>query len=189
MSAPRIAPLPEGEWSPEVRELLDSEFGSTGVRMGDNNIFSTLARHPALFRAFARFGGYLLGAGTLPVRSRELLILRTGVNCRSDYEWGQHVRLSELLGIPRDEIDAVAHGPDAFEGLDALMLRAADELHAGARISDATWEGLAAELSEEQLIELPVLVGQYHLVAFALNSLGVELDEGLEALPADAPGL
>ena len=28
-----------------------------------------------------------------------------------------------------------------------------------------------------------MVVGQYHLVAFALNSFGVELDEGLEELP------
>jgi hypothetical protein len=32
-----------------------------------------------------------------------------------------------------------------------------------------------------------MLIGQYHMVAFALNSLGVELDEGLEPLP-DARG-
>jgi hypothetical protein len=63
------------------------------------------------------------------------------------------------------------------------LLRAADELHSDARISDATWEGLARELDEPQLIELPILVGQYHLVAFALNSLGVQPEPGLEPLP------
>jgi len=31
-------------------------------------------------------------------------------------------------------------------------------------------------------------VGNYHLVAFALNSLEVELDEGLEGLPAESDG-
>ncbi len=180
---PRIPPLPPEEWGEDVRPLLEAEFGDTGVRIGDNNIFSTLARSPDLYRAFMRFGGYLLGAGKLPPRERELLILRTGLNCGSDYEWGQHVRISELLGISREEIDRVASGPEAFEGDEALLLRAADELHADARISDATWEGLTGFLDEEQLIELPVLVGQYHLVAFTLNSLGVELDEGLEGLP------
>ena len=28
-----------------------------------------------------------------------------------------------------------------------------------------------------------MLIGQYHMVAFTLNSLGVEQDEGLEGLP------
>jgi hypothetical protein len=33
------------------------------------------------------------------------------------------------------------------------------------------------------MIEIAMLVGHYHMVAFALNSLEVELDEGLEGLP------
>jgi hypothetical protein len=33
-----------------------------------------------------------------------------------------------------------------------------------------------------------MLIGQYHMVAFALNSLGVEPDEALEPLPVDATG-
>jgi hypothetical protein len=61
-----------------------------------------------------------------------------------------------------------------------------DELHAGARISDATWAGLGRHLNEKQLIELPMLVGQYHLVAFTLNSLGVQPEPGLEPLPTTA---
>jgi hypothetical protein len=61
-----------------------------------------------------------------------------------------------------------------------------DELHAGAWISDATWPGLARHLSEKQLIELPMLIGQYHLVAFTLNSLGVQPEPGLEPLATTA---
>ena len=58
-------------------------------------------------------------------------------------------------------------------------MRAADELHADSRIGDATWAALAERYTTEQLIEVPMVVGQYHLVAFTLNSLGVPLEEGL----------
>jgi len=131
-----------------------------------------------------RFGGFLLGGGALPPRERELLILRTGYNCGSSYEWGQHVRLSEALGMDREEILRVAEGPDAdgWSAADATLLRAADELHEHAKISDRTWARLA-EIYERGLIEIPMVVGHYHLVAFALNSLEVELDPGLEPLP------
>jgi hypothetical protein len=79
----------------------------------------------------------------------------------------------------------VAAGPDdpGWSAADATLLRAADELHEHARISQATWEALAERYDERGLIEIPMLVGHYHLLAFALNSLGVELDAGLEALP------
>ena len=130
-------------------------------------------------------GGFLLGAGVLGARERELLILRAACNCGSSYEWGQHVRLSERLGISREEVMRVAQGPEAagWSADDAALLRAADELHHSAKISDSTWQQLSESYEERGLIEIAMLVGHYHMLAFALNSLEVELDEGLEALP------
>ena len=53
----RIPPLPESEWDEDVRPILDSRMQGTDVRLGDNNIFTTLARHKGLFRAWLRLGG------------------------------------------------------------------------------------------------------------------------------------
>jgi alkylhydroperoxidase family enzyme len=182
---PRIPPLPESEWGEELRAILQATPPGFDVRLGDNNIFPTLARHAELFRAWLPFGGFLLGRGVLPARERELLILRTGANCGSDYEWGQHVRLAESLGIAHEEILRIAEGPDApdWTPADATLLRAADELHAQSKISDDTWALLAASYDERGLLEIAMLVGHYHMVAFALNSAGVELDAGLQGLP------
>jgi 4-carboxymuconolactone decarboxylase len=182
---PRISPLTEQQWPDGLRSVLRSSPPGVGVRLGDNNIFTTLARHEDLTRAWLPFAGFLLGAGVLPARERELLILRTGYNCRSPYEWGQHVRLSEGLGMEREEILRIAEGPEAggWSAADAALLRAADELHGEARISDDTWAQLSEGYDERGLIEIAMLVGHYHMVAYALNSLGVELDEGLEGLP------
>ena len=181
---PRIDPLPEREWD-DLRPILEAAPRRLEGRLGDNNIFPSLARHKDLFRAWLPFGGFLLGGGTLPARERELLILRTGYNCGSSYEWGQHVRIAEVIGMDRAEILRVAEGPDAdgWSAADATLLRAADELHERSRISDQTWAALAETYDERGLIEIPMLVGHYHLVAYALNSLEVELDEGLEPLP------
>ena len=43
---------------------------------------------------------------------------------------------------------------------------------------DATWEVLARYLNTQQLIELPVVVGQYQTVAYYQNSLKLRLHEG-----------
>lgn len=186
---PRIPPLAENEGDPEVVEMLNALPAGADGPVGEYNIFRTLARHPDLFRSWLGFGGYLLVGGTLPPRDRELMILRTAVLCRSSYEWGQHVRISLRMGIEREAIDRVLEGAEAdgWSELESTLMRAVDELHDDDRISDSTWEALAKEYDETQLIELTLLIGQYHMVAFALNSLGVELDEGLEPLP-DAPG-
>jgi alkylhydroperoxidase family enzyme len=182
---PRISPLSPEEWSGDVKRILDAVPPGIERRLGDNNIFPTFARHPELFRAWLPFGGFLLTAGKLSGRDRELLILRTAVRTSSSYEWGQHVRISLDGGIEREAIDRVLEGPDA-EGWtphEAALLRAADELHDDSRISDATWKTLAETYDDAQLMEATMVVGHYHMVAFALNSFGVELDEGLEPLP------
>ena len=183
-TTPRIPPQPQEDWAEDLRPMLNAEL-SGQPRLSELNIFTTLVRHPELFKNWMQFAGFLLLGGRLPFADRELLILRTGYNCRSPYEWGQHARIAVNGGIEREVVDRVAAGPDApgWDERQATLLRAADELHADARISDATWGDLARHLDEQQLIELPMLVGQYHLVAFTLNSLGVQPEPGLEPLP------
>ena len=175
---PRIPPLPPEERDEQQRELLDGVSASSAPAA---NIFSTLVRHPGLYRKWLPFGGKLLGGGKLPPRDRELLILRTGWLCNAEYEWAQHREISKSIGISDEEIARVRSGPDApgWDPFDATLMKAADELHADARIADDTWAKLAARYDEKQLIEVPMLVGHYHMVAFTLNSLGVPLEDGL----------
>jgi len=182
---PRIPPLPPEDWDAELRAILERRPAPARVPLGAHNIFSTLARHQGLFTAWMPFAGYMLAGGVLSSRERELLILRTGYNCGSDYEWAQHVRIALAVGIDREEIDRVVRGPgaDGWGEQERALLQAADELHRDAKISQATWTQLSSHFDEQGLIEIPILVGQYHLVAFALNSLEVELEEGLEGLP------
>lgn len=176
-TTPRIAPLAPDEQDDQHRELLGG-VATEGFQA--SNIFATLVRHPGLFRKWLPFSGKLL-AGKLPMRDRELLILRTGWHCRSVYEWGQHTLIGRRAGLSDDELLRIQAGPDApgWAAHDALLLRAADELHDDSCISDASWAALAGHYETEQLIEIPMLVGHYHLVAFALNSLGVQREPGV----------
>ncbi len=185
MTGPRIPPLPPEERDARVAELLVSL--RTAPDAGDRNIFATFARHPRLFKRWTGFGGVLTYRGTLPARTRELLILRVGWLCHSPYEWGHHAAIArDEAGFRPEEIAAVVAGPDdnRWTEVERALLRAVDELHSDARVSDSTWAVLAAHHDEQQLIEICMLVGWYHMVAFSLNSLGVELEPGLEGLPA-----
>jgi 4-carboxymuconolactone decarboxylase len=171
--APRIPPLPREGREPKAAELLEGLDGFNGMEL---NIFATLAHHPRLLKHWSAFGGALLYGGKLPARERELLILRTGYLCRAPYEWGQHVKIGLAAGLTDEEIARVADGPDAagWSDAEALLLRATDELHADSTISDDTWSALAAQWDNQQLIELCMVVGQYHLVSMTLKALGVE---------------
>ncbi len=173
----RIPPLPEDERDDQARALVGS---ATAPGSQASNIFTTLVRHPGLFRKWLPFGGKLL-AGKLPARERELLILRTGWNCDAEYEWGQHVAIGLGAGLTEQEVERVKAGPGAegWAPFDATLLTAADELHAEHTLSDATWAALAERYDERQLVEVPMVVGHYHLVAFTLNALGVPREPGV----------
>jgi AhpD family alkylhydroperoxidase len=186
--APRIAPLPEHEWDDQTRALIQTNWFSDRPTKGQN-FFKTMVRHRELFRVWNEFGRVAFN-GRLPDRDRELLILRTAWLTRCGFEWAYHQPLVERLGMSAEEIERITAGPDArgWSELDAALLRAVDELHASADISDATWAVLRAHYGEAELIEIPVVVGQYHLVAFFNNAMGVEVDPQLPALPQRSNG-
>jgi alkylhydroperoxidase family enzyme len=145
------------------------------------NALGTLARHPDLTRAFHTFNGHVLFGSTLSPRERELLVLRVAAVRRSDYEWAQHAILAGDAGLRPDEIARVAEGPEAagWSTLDRAMVAAVDELLGDAKVADGTWEALAGELDEQQLMDLVFTVGAYDALAMAFRTFGVELDADL----------
>lgn len=144
------------------------------------HIFTTLARHRGLFRRWLWFAGGLMPGGKLPRAETELLILRVAHNTGCEYEWGHHERLGRRAGLSEEEIARVRRGPEAegWSPRQALLLAAADELHAEGRIGDALWGRLAAELDDVRLIELCLLVGHYEMLAMTINSLRIQPEGG-----------
>jgi 4-carboxymuconolactone decarboxylase len=175
LNKPRVEMLPSEEVPEEVRK-----YAGAGPNRPVLNIYRTIARHPGLAKRWLVFGSHVLGKSTLDARTRELVILRTGWRCQSEYEWGQHSRIGKAAGLSDEEIKRIAQGPEAagWSDFDRALLRAADELHDDSFISDATWQELTKRFNEQQMIDLIFAVGQYTLVSMALNSLGVQLEPG-----------
>lgn len=184
MSGPRIPLLDEREASGEAAELLaTSQVGGRQL-----NIFRCLAQHPKLLKRWRVFANHVLGKSTLPLREREILILRTGWLCHSVYEFGQHTEIGRDCGLTDGEIERITAGAEApgWSEDDRLLLRAADELHAQSRIGDETWAALAQRWDRQQLMDTVFTVGNYTLVAMALNSFAVPLDPGVPGFPRAA---
>ncbi|MDC3123595.1 carboxymuconolactone decarboxylase family protein [Gammaproteobacteria bacterium] len=177
MTHPRIQPLEKDQWNEEAAALL-TPIAERGRVL---NIFKTLANHSALARRWMVFANHILGKSTLPEKERELVILRIGYLCQAEYEWGQHVEIARRAGMTDEEILCSKSGPKTpgLSPLYRLLLEATDELHGDAHVSDATWQGLSEHLNQQQLMDLVFTVGQYNLVSMALNSFGVQLDQGV----------
>jgi alkylhydroperoxidase family enzyme len=175
-SAPRIGPGGRHQIGPLNAAIVRAISLGTGGRRF--NIFTTLARHRGLFRRWLWFAGGLMPGGKLPRRDSELLILRVAHNTGNEYEWSHHERIGRRVGLGEEEVARVREGPgaDGWSAREALLLEAADALHAERDLGDDLWGRLATFLDEVELIELCMLVGHYEMLAMTLGSLRVQRD-------------
>jgi 4-carboxymuconolactone decarboxylase len=178
---PRIMPVPEDQWISEQRMIMEV----LAPYQRKLNVYRTLIRHPALAQHYLVFLRYILSKSTLPPRDRELVILRVGWQCQSEYEWSRHNLLARRIGLTDKEINHIIEGPTApnWSSFDAILLQAVDELHEHAYISDGTWNNLAQHYTTQQLMDLVFTVGQYTLLSMALNSFSVQLDSETTGFP------
>ena len=149
-------------------------------------IIMTMLRHPDLFARLTDVGVQLLAKGEVPARERELAVLRIAWLCKAPYEFGEHVFVAKKVGVTSADIDRVKIGSAAsgWSAHEAAVLRAVEELHRDAVISDATWTVLAKTYTDKQLIELPVVIGVYQATAYYQNSLKLRLHGGNRGLEA-----
>jgi hypothetical protein len=150
------------------------------------NSVTTPLRHPRLAGLFLAYNAMLLRSGALRPRWRELLILRTTWRTGFQYEWLWHVQLGPRSDITPADVKAIPEGSGAgvWSAIESDLLNAADELIDHYRIEDATWERLADELDERQLIEVPYVVGTYTCLAMAYNSFELQPDDVLKSVEA-----
>src|SRR4051812_14727422 len=157
---PRIEYLSYDDADERTRAMWDElgNPGGEGAPRPDSGhpMFRTLIRHPDLMQVHQPFVQYLKNSECLPVRDRELAIMRTAWLCGVDDQWVNHTLIGLECGLTQDDIDRIPEGADApgWSSEDAAVLRAVDELHAACAVGDETWAELAAVYDERQLIEL-----------------------------------
>ncbi len=178
LPAVRIEPLAP-PYAPELEALLQriTPPGAPSVLA----LFRTLAHHPVLAERMMGWGGFLLGRkATLALRDREIVIGRVCARCGAEYEWGVHVAaFAEAAGLTAEQNTAIADpGADAaaLTARDRLLARMVDELHDSGTVSDALWPQLAGVWSTQQLLELLMLAGWYHAIAYVCNAARVPLE-------------
>jgi 4-carboxymuconolactone decarboxylase len=177
--AARLSPVDEAD-------LQEKTLASLAPYRDDNgriySIWATLAHHEDALRRFLVFSNHVLGKNTLPLRSRELMILRIAARAGAAYEWDQHVRIARRAGLTDDEILRGATGRwGDLDELDQVLLAATDSLLDRQGVDDELWLRLRAHLSNQQIIDVLYTVGQYLTIATVINTLGV-LPEGELAL-------
>lgn len=182
---PRIAAIPNEEIDEASWELVNrvrSAVGAGPIAVMPEYMRTTV-KHPTLFRCQMELGTAIF-QGRIPPRERELAVLRCGWLCRAPFEWGEHVDIAKRHGLSAEEVERVTQGSAApgWNEHDAAILRGVEELIGDQALSDESWNTLAKSWDEQQLLEFPVMVGQYVSIAFLQNTLRIRLAD-------DNPGL
>jgi len=178
--------LEQEDANDDQRRLIDSLKRDDGEVF---NVMRTFARSPKLLNSWMGLATHIMGTSSISPRHREILILRVGWLTGSEYEWGQHLLMSLPAGLDEKDHRRIAEGAEAdgWDAFEAQLVRAADELHRDSMIGDETWTALAKEYSEEQILDAIFTVGNYAMLALALNSVGVQREKGIPGF-ADCPG-
>ena len=183
MSAPRIAPI-DPPYSQEVQTEFDKLMRGAAPLL----LFRTVARNPRVLQRM--IAGNLLDRGSISLRSRELMILRTCARCGAEYEWGVHIATfgAKAQWTPA-QVHSTVYGSaeDTCWGLeDRLVIRLADQLHDTNRVDDTLWEEMSAHFGPDQLVELVMLSGLYHAVSYMVNATGVQHEAFAPRFPSVA---
>jgi alkylhydroperoxidase family enzyme len=180
MSA-RLAPL-DPPFAPDLQAFLD-RIMPPGVP--PLVLFTTLARDARLFERFR--GGGLLDKGHLTLRQREIVIGRVTAQCRSEYEWGVHTAFfAERVGLDDAMQRSLVLGSGdepCWSSAERALIRACDELHATADLSDEGWDDLRRHLTEMAVVEVVMLAGFYRTVSYLTNSLRLPLEAFAKRFP------
>ena len=140
------------------------------------NLYRALANQPPALAAFLEMSRYVRSRSSLDPGLRELAILATAHALGQDYEVLHHTEAAERAGVPAGKVAAMAPG-GSLEALTPAERCAVEFSRQAARTyscDDGTFERLQSLFSNEQIVDLVVTTGWYHLCAVILGSLRVE---------------
>lgn len=163
--------------SEEEREIARKE----GHKMNMINVF---AHFPKLAVPYLELGKDLFQI-SVPMRLREIAVLRLSHLSNSGYEWFQHEAIGRFVGLVDEDFEAIKQGTqrEEWSEIDGLVMEAAEELHKTDTISDALWGKLGSHFNREQMFEFVIMISYYKMTAWLLNALDIPPDETPQGRP------
>jgi 4-carboxymuconolactone decarboxylase len=177
----RLPQVRDEDFTEDTRNFLGQWTGGIFNNADRNPVLRTFAHHPALANAFSPLNIHLLSENTLPVKLRQIAIMRTAWITKATYMWSSHLNTSKLAGLTDEFYGPVQRGADDpyFTPFEATVIRATEDLVREQRIGDENWAILRAEWTEKQMLDFMFTVGCYAMVAGVMRSTGAERQEDL----------
>lgn len=177
----RLPQVRDEDFTDETRAFFGQWVGGIFKDADRNPVLRTFAHHPVLANAFSPLNVHLLSTNTLPVKERQIAIMRTAWITKATYMWSSHLNTSKLCGLSDEFYGPVQRGADDpyFSAFERVVVLATDELVREQKVSDANWEVLRAEWDDKQMLDFLFTVGCYTMVAMVMRSTGAERQDDL----------
>jgi AhpD family alkylhydroperoxidase len=162
-------------------EEMTEQARKLTLERGNLNVYRALANAEKVFTGWMLAGQAALTSRVLPVRLRELVVLRTAYLMDCPYELGQHRDVARTAGVSSDEINAITSESDwqtaDFNSVELAVLHLTTELLTTRGISAAVFDQVHTALGSEATVEVLMVINRYSGLALMLNALDVDLDE------------
>lgn len=143
-----------------------------------NPFFRVMAHRPEALKNFVPFYGAVAGAGSLERRLKELAYLTASIANRCAFCTAAHTPAARKAGLTDDEFRAIENEQNAgFSPAEQALIAYARELTRTARVEDSTRTALEAHFTEEQIVELTMVVAMANFTNRFNNGLNI-LPEG-----------
>jgi AhpD family alkylhydroperoxidase len=162
-------------------EEMTEQARKLTLERGNLNVYRALANAEKVFTGWMLAGRAALTSRVLPVRLRELVVLRTAYLMDCPYELGQHRDVARTAGVSSDEINAITSESDwetaDFNRVELAVLHLTTELLTTRSVSAAVFDQVHMALGSEATVEVLMVINRYSGLALMLNALDVDLDE------------
>lgn len=142
-------------------------------------IFRLTAYSPAVLGASLTYGQALRADTVIDDKLRELAILTVAHTAGVEYAIAHHSGPAVLHGVTPEQIADILdfETSPSFNERERAVMRLASESTTKVHVSDATWNAVAAFLSEREPVELVLNIAYYNNGVRIMAALGVELEE------------
>lgn len=175
---PRIEAIPDAGIPKQIRASVNEMRASVGLGPAKPlpEYTRLMAKNPSILRPHTEMGTAIF-SGQIAPRERELAVLRVAWVSGAPFEWGEHVNIAKRFGVTQEDVERTTQGSSAMGWTEheSAIVRGVDELILDQTLYDRTYETLARQWPEAQMIEYIMMVGHYVATAFVQNSLRVRL--------------
>lgn len=162
--------------SPEQRDHYDNRPG------GKLNLSRLMCHAPTIQPGISIAVQGMMTGIEVPPLERQICVLAVLHLDRGEYEWAQHLQVSETMGIADEKVAAIANdrfGDAVFDDREKALLAFTRQVVKTVRVDDFVFNAVAAIYSSRQIIELIHVIGLYMTFVRISEVAELEIDQVL----------